>query len=97
MTGFDVDGYWNDAPEIVKGNYNLWCLMIDKLHQGKCYGKESVKLAFEFINTLPCGAAEYCWLLYESENEIARKLYGSYGFAENGEIDGEELVAVLKL
>ena len=30
MIGFDVDDYWEDAPEIAKGNYNLWRLMIDK-------------------------------------------------------------------
>ena len=27
MIGFDVDDYWTDAPEIAKGNYNLWRLM----------------------------------------------------------------------
>ena len=27
--GFDVDDYWDDAPAIAKGNYNLWRLMID--------------------------------------------------------------------
>ena len=71
--------------------------MIDKAYQGKGYGKEAVKLALDFINTLPCGKAEYCWLSYEPENVVARKLYGSYGFAETGEMDGEELIAVLKL
>ena len=33
MIGFDVDDYWTDAPEIAKGNYNLWRLMIDKDYQ----------------------------------------------------------------
>ena len=28
MIGFDVDDYWDDAPGIAKGNYNLWRLMI---------------------------------------------------------------------
>ena len=97
MIGFDVDDYWDDAPEIAKGNYNLWRLMIDKAYQGKGYGKEAVRLALNFINTLPCGSAEYCWLSYEPENEIARKLYGSFGFTETGEMDGEELIAILKL
>lgn len=97
MIGFDVDDYWDDAPEIAKGNYNLWRLMIDRAYQGKGYGKEAVRLALEFIENLPCGTAEYCWLSYESENEVARKLYGSFGFAETGEMDGEELIAVLRL
>ena len=30
-------------------------------------------------------------------NEIARKLYASLGFEETGEMDGDEIVAVLKL
>ena len=97
MIGFDVDDCWEDAPEIAKGNYNLWRLMIDEEYQGKGYGKEAVRLAMEYINTLPCGAAEYCWLSYEPENETARKLYRSFGFAETGDMDGEELISVLKL
>ena len=54
-------------------------------------------LALEFIKTFPCGKAEYCWLSYEPENEVARQLYCSFGFSETGEIDGEELIAKLKL
>ena len=71
--------------------------MIDKAYQGKGYGKEAVRLALEFIKTLPCGTAEYCWLSYEPENDTARKLYSSFGFAETDEMDGEEMIAVLKL
>ena len=97
MIGFDVDDYWDDAPEIARGNYNLWRLMIDKKYQGKGYGKEAVRLALDFINTLPCGSAEYCWLSYDPENEAARNVYSSFGFSETGEMDGEELIAVLKL
>ena len=33
----------------------------------------------------------------EPENEVAKKLYRSFGFEENGEMDGDEIVAVLKL
>ena len=97
MIGFDADDYWDDAPEIAKGNYNLWRLMVDKAYQGKGYGKEAVKLALEFIRTYPCGEAEYCWLSYEPENTVASKLYSSFGFKETGDKDGEELIAVLKL
>ena len=37
----DVDDYWTDAPEIAKGNYNLWRLMIDKAYQNRGYGKDT--------------------------------------------------------
>ena len=97
MIGFDVDDYWEDAPEIAKGNYNLWRLMIDKTYQGRGYGKEAVQLALDFIRTLPCGEAAFCWLSYEPENKAARRLYQSFGFEETGEMDGEEIIAVLKL
>ena len=97
MIGFDTDDYWEDAPLIAKGNYNLWRLMIDKRYQGKGYGKEAVRLALEFIKTFPCGKAEYCWLSYEPENRIASQLYRLFGFVETGEMDGDELIAILKL
>lgn len=97
MIGFDIDDYWDDAPAIAKGNYNLWRLMIDKAYQRRGFGKEAVQLALDFIKSLPCGKAEYCWLSYEPENEVARQLYRSFGFTETGELDGEELIAVLRL
>lgn len=97
MIGFDTDDYWEDAPSVAKGNYNLWRLMIDQNYQKQGYGKEALRLALEFIRTFPCGEAEFCWLSYEPENEVARRLYHSFGFTETGELDGEELIAVLRL
>ena len=97
MIGFDKDDYWDDAPSIANGNYNLWRLMIDKKHQKKGYGREAVRLALEFIKTFPCGKADFCWLSYEPENEVASRLYRSFGFTETGEMEGNEIIAVLKL
>ncbi len=97
MIGFDKDDYWDDAPAIAEGSYNLWRLMIDKEYQGRGYGKEAVGLALDFIRTYPCGKSEYCWLSYEPENEAARRLYQKFGFTETGDMDGEEVIAVLKL
>ena len=71
--------------------------MIDRAFQKKGYGKEAVSLALDFIRTFPCGKADICWLSYEPENIVARRLYASFGFVETGETDGEELIAVLKL
>ncbi len=53
MIGFDGDDYWDDAPAIAKGNYNLWRLMIDERYQGRGYGREAVRLALDFIRTWP--------------------------------------------
>ena len=85
------------APEVLKDNYSIWRLMIDKRYQKRGYGREAIKLALEFIRTWPCGRADYCSLSYEPENEVAAKLYHSFGFTENGEMDENEIVAVLKL
>ena len=97
MIGFDVDDDWVDAPDIAKGNYNLWRLMIHKDYQNRGFGRKAVRLALDYIKTFPCGVAEYCWLSYEPENKAARQLYRSFGFEETGDMDGEEVIAVLKL
>ena len=97
MIGFDVNSDDEGAPSIAKGNYNIWRLMIDKTFQGKGFGKKAMDLALEFVNTFPCKTAKYCWLSYESDNEVARQLYKSVGFVETDEKDGEEIVAILEL
>ena len=89
------EGY--EPPKVYDNNYTIWRLMIDKRYQKRGYGKEVITLALEFIRTWPCGNAEYCAVSYEPENDVARKLYLSMGFEENGEMDGDESVAVLKL
>lgn len=97
MIGYDVDESFDNPPQIAYGNYSIWRLMIDEKYQRKGYGKEALRLALEFIRTFPCGKAEYCFLSYEPENIGAKKLYSKFGFIENGEMDGEEIVAILKL
>jgi len=87
----------DEIPEILQDNYSLWRLMIDEKHQKKGYGKEAVRLALDFMRTWPCGKAEYCVLSYEPENVVAKKLYASLGFEENGDMEGDEIIAVLKL
>jgi len=97
MIGYDVNSDDEGAPMIAKGNYNIWRLMIDKKFQGRRFGKKAMNLAVEFINTFPCGTAKYCWLSYESDNNVARHLYKSVGFVETEEKDEEEIVAILEL
>ena len=86
----------HDAPSIAKNNYFLWRLMIDKRYQGRGYGREAVKLALDFIKTFPHGKAEYCWICYDKDNEVAKKLYLSMGFNEI-EMQGNDINAVIKL
>ena len=99
--GFLMIGYGElpeeDNPSIARDNYCIWRFMIDRNHQGKGFGTQALRLALEFIRTLPCGPAKKCFLSYEPENETARKLYHRFGFRETGEMDGEEIIAALEL
>jgi diamine N-acetyltransferase len=101
LVGFVMFGYGSagdaDEPQIAAGNYTIWRFMIDRKYQGMGYGKEALAASLDYIRTLPCGEAAYCWLSYAPDNARAKKLYHSAGFAENGEIDDDEIVAVLKL
>ena len=99
--GSDEDWSKEDPAfvEIVKKSYCLWRFMIDKRYQGRGYGRKAMQLALDYIRTFPCGKAETCWLSYEPENEVAKKLYASFGFVEQPQFykEGEEMPAILKL
>ena len=101
LVGFCMLGYGgigdDGEPPIVEGNYSIWRLMIDSQFQGKGLGKKAMAAIMDYIGTFPCGKAEYCWVSYEEENIVAKELYESFGFRENGDIDDGEIVAVLKL
>ena len=104
MVGYDTDDSWENPPAIAKGNYNIWRLMIDARYQRRGYGREALRLALDFIRTQPCSSGElhpisakYCWLSYEPENDIARRLYHAFGFEETGDTDGDEIIARLSL
>ena len=99
MLAYDYGEVCDDknAPEISKNNYFFWRLMIDKEYQGKGYGREAVRLALDYIRTFPHGKADYCWICYDRENTVARKLYLSFGFEEIGEDAEGDIDAVMKL
>lgn len=101
LVGFVMFGYGTtgdeDEPSVADGNYCLWRFMIDRNHQGRGLGRAALAAALEYLRSEPCGHAEYCWLSYEPENTVAKALYGSAGFRENGEICDGETVAVMKL
>ena len=100
MIGYDISDEDADREKfpLLVGSYLIWRFMIDKKHQKKGYGREALKLALDFVRSFPCGKAEYCWLSYEPENEVARKLYRSFGFEEMAMPEGwDEVPAVLRL
>ena len=103
--GIDEEDDWKDEDpafvEIVKDSYCIWRFMIDKRYQRKGYGRKAMQLALDYIRTFPRGKASKCWLSYEPENEVAKKLYASFGFVEQPQFykggKGDEIPAVLDL
>jgi len=69
--------------------------MVDEKFQGKGYGKFGMEWMLELFRADE--RIKKVSISYEPENEGARKLYASLGFAETGEIVDGETVAVLKL
>lgn len=96
MLGYDTNGDENE-PEIVRHNYCIWRFMIDEKYQGLGYGKKAMECVMTYIKTFPCGEAKYCWLSYEPENKDAKALYSKFGFIENGDMCGDEVVAICSL
>lgn len=86
-----------EESDLIKENYCLWRLMIDKKFQHKGLGKKTIDAVMALIRTFPFGDAKKVWLSYEPENTHARDIYLKYGFVENGEMCGNEIVAVYDL
>jgi diamine N-acetyltransferase len=100
MIGYDYHDPDDDIehPGFMKKSYLLWRLMIEKDQQNKGYGRKAVQLALDFMRAFPAGEAELCWVTYEPENEVARKLYASFGFEEQELPEGwDEVPALLRL
>ncbi len=101
LVGFVMFGYGTigdeDEPDVAAGNYCIWRFMIDRNFQKQGYGRAALLAALDYLRTEPCGPAEFCWLSYEPENTVAKALYASVGFVENGQTDGEEIVSVCRL
>lgn len=86
-----------DESALIKENYSIWRLMIDKRFQRRGLGRQTLDAAIDLIRTFPFGPAEKVWLSYEPENTRARGIYRKFGFVENGEMCGDEIVAVFEL
>ena len=96
MIGKGTVGNENES-ELIRNNYSLWRLMIDKRFQGQGLGWQTLDAAVSLIRSFPFGKAEKVWLSYEPENTRAKEIYRKYGFVENGEMCGNEVIAVYTL
>jgi diamine N-acetyltransferase len=90
MVGFVM--YGQDRND---GKYWIVRVMVDHRQQGKGYGRAAMQLLLERIQAMP--DCDEILISYEPENEVARRLYASFGFRETGEIIEGEAVARLSL
>ncbi len=86
-----------DESDTIKNNYSLWRFMIDERYQGKGYAPLILDEVVKLVRTFPYGPAEYIWLSYEPENAHGKNIYMKYGFKENGEMCGNEIMAIYSL
>ena len=86
-----------EESELIKENYCIWRLMIDKKYQGQGFAKPIMDATINLIRTFPFGEAKKVWLSYEPENTHAKNFYKKYVFAENGEMCEDEIIAVYEL
>jgi len=98
MIGKGTVGNENES-QLIKENYCIWRLMIDKNYQHKGYGLKALTKAIEMIkkDEFCLGKAKYCWLSYEKENEYGRNFYLKFGFKETNEMCGNEIIAIYEL
>ena len=82
---------------LAAGNYCIRRFLIDAHYQRQGVGRRAFAALLDYIRTLPCGPAPLCWISYHTDNPVAARLYASFGFVPNGEKDGIEDIAVLKL
>ena len=95
MIVYGITSY--ELPKVAENNYCILRLMIDEQYQRRGYGREAMQKILDYIRTFPAGPAELCWISYEPDNVVAKRLYESFGFRENGEIANNEPVAILIL
>jgi len=104
MVGFAMYGYFppgdeddNEAYCTKEHHYYFWRLLIDKNHQRKGIGRETVRQVMEEIKSNPHGEASYCYVSYEPTNIGSKTTFASYGFEEDGRVIDGEVVARYKL
>ncbi|MGQ7393852.1 GNAT family N-acetyltransferase [Streptococcus suis] len=84
---------YHDSPQVKA--YHLSEFFIDKHYQVQGYGRQTMNQFLDNIRREKrFSAVELCIL---ENNDLARKLYGSLGFVETGDADGDEIVFRLNL
>jgi len=93
MVGFTMFAF-DEKNEDAEDRYWLWRFMIDEKEQGKGYGKSALA---EIIRYFQAHHADIITLSTKESNTAALHLYHQFGFAENGQMNDDEIVLKLRL
>ena len=93
MIGFTMFA-WDENNEDPEDKYWLWRFMIDRSLQGKGYGHLALKKIIQYFAD---NGADIITLSTKPGNKTALSLYHQFGFRENGEMNGEEIILKLCL
>ncbi len=77
--------------------YEMYRFMIDRRHQRRGIGRRALEQTVEILRTKPLGPGSHVATSFVPGNDVARALYLQVGFRETGELDEDEIVAVLPL
>ena len=80
LVGFIMLGYYEK-----KQYYTLWKLLIDEKYQNKGYGRAALKLGIGYLKDSFKANRVYTGVV--PDNEAAKHLYSSFGFAETGVVE----------
>ena len=83
------------APAPEESRFFLWRLMVDRLHQGRGYGRGAVELLLGHLRGRPAAAQLHA--SHVPDAPALARFYRSLGFRYTGEVDDGELVMVRDL
>lgn len=63
----------------------IWRIMIDRMHQGKGYGTEALRIALDMARE--SGRFDYAELDCEADNQAAERVYRRLGFVPTGNVN----------
>lgn len=86
-------GFCMLGKEEKSDTYWIIRFMIDKNYQGRGLGRKALLAITKYLSS----TCKYIIISYNPKNEIAKKLYNSIGFIENGEIIQGEAIAVFEI
>lgn len=93
--GDEVVGFlmldWDENERTV----GIWRFMIAPAHQNKGFGRKALQAAIQLAREANC--FDLMHLDYIPGNDVARNLYYSLGFRENGDVEDGEIVMTMPL